>query len=70
MIISICYCGFLFYYKDNDNKYKEIFDEILVYNFKIVKVLCNIDDIKVLLIDMKYGCYVFKVFILKMKRNE
>lgn len=70
MIISICYCGFLFYYKDNDNKYKEIFDEILVYNFKIVKVLCNIDDIKVFLIDMKYGCYVFKVFVLKMKRNE
>ncbi|EES2695598.1 TPA: LPS core heptose(II) kinase RfaY, partial [Escherichia coli] len=28
MITSIRYRGFSFYYKDNDNKYKEIFDEI------------------------------------------
>ncbi|EFB1948309.1 TPA: LPS core heptose(II) kinase RfaY, partial [Escherichia coli] len=27
MITSIRYRGFSFYYKDNDNKYKEIFDE-------------------------------------------
>ncbi|MGA6699347.1 lipopolysaccharide core heptose(II) kinase RfaY, partial [Escherichia coli] len=27
MITSILYRGFSFYYKDNDNKYKEIFDE-------------------------------------------
>ncbi|EEZ0542040.1 LPS core heptose(II) kinase RfaY, partial [Escherichia coli] len=26
MITSIRYRGFSFYYKDNDNKYKEIFD--------------------------------------------
>ena len=38
MITSIRYRGFSFYYKDNDNKYKEIFDEILAYNFKTVKV--------------------------------
>ncbi|EEU2126220.1 TPA: lipopolysaccharide core heptose(II) kinase RfaY, partial [Escherichia coli] len=31
MITSIRYRGFSFYYKDNDNKYKEIFDEILAY---------------------------------------
>lgn len=37
MITSIRYRGFSFYYKDNDNKYKEIFDEILAYNFKTVK---------------------------------
>ncbi|MBB6877400.1 LPS core heptose(II) kinase RfaY, partial [Escherichia coli] len=30
MITSIRYRGFSFYYKDNDNKYKEIFDEIPV----------------------------------------
>ena len=47
MITSIRYRGFSFYYKDNDNKYKEIFDEILAYNFKTVKVLRNIDDTKV-----------------------
>ena len=51
MITSIRYRGFSFYYKDNDNKYKEIFDEILAYNFKTVKVLRNIDDTKVSLID-------------------
>ncbi len=62
MITSIRYRGFSFYYKDNDNKYKEIFDEILAYNFKTVKVLRNIDDTKVSLIDTKYGRYVFKVF--------
>ncbi|MBX8772521.1 hypothetical protein GW739_24470, partial [Shigella sonnei] len=28
MITSIRYRGLSFYYKDNDNKYKEIFDEI------------------------------------------
>ena len=50
MITSIRYRGFSFYYKDNDNKYKEIFDEILAYNFKTVKVLRNIDDTKVSLI--------------------
>ncbi|EJY9995298.1 LPS core heptose(II) kinase RfaY, partial [Escherichia coli] len=33
MITNIRYRGFSFYYKDNDNKYKEIFDEILAYNF-------------------------------------
>lgn len=70
MITSIRYRGFSFYYKDNDNKYKEIFDEILAYNFKTVKVLRNIDDTKVSLIDTKYGRYVFKVFALKTKRNE
>ena len=59
MITSIRYRGFSFYYKDNDNKYKEIFDEILAYNFKTVKVLRNIDDTKVSLIDTKYGRYVF-----------
>ncbi|WP_252404198.1 lipopolysaccharide core heptose(II) kinase RfaY, partial [Escherichia coli] len=61
MITSIRYRGFSFYYKDNDNKYKEIFDEILAY---------NIDDTKVSLIDTKYGRYVFKVFAPKTKRNE
>ncbi|MDB8410258.1 lipopolysaccharide core heptose(II) kinase RfaY, partial [Escherichia coli] len=70
MITSIRYRGFSFYYKDNDNKYKEIFDEILAYNFKTVKVLRNIDDTKVSLIDTKYGRYVFKVFAPKTKRNE
>ena len=50
MITSIRYRGFSFYNKDNDNKYKEIFDEILAYNFKTVKVLRNIDDTKVSLI--------------------
>lgn len=60
MITSIRYRGFSFYYKDNDNKYKEIFDEILAYNFKTVKVLRNIDDTKVSLIDTKYGRYVLK----------
>ena len=35
----------------------EIFDEILAYNFKTVKVLRNIDDTKVSLIDTKYGRY-------------
>ncbi len=71
MITSIRYRGFSFYYKDNDNKYKEIFDEILAYNFKTVKVLRNIDDTKVSLIDTKYGRYVFKVFFApKTKRNE
>ena len=44
MITSIRYRGFSFYYKDNDNKYKEIFDEILAYNFKTVKVLRNTDE--------------------------
>lgn len=52
MITSIRYRGFSFYYKDNDNKYKEIFDEILAYNFKTVKVLRNIDDTKVSLIEV------------------
>ncbi|HAH1174591.1 TPA: lipopolysaccharide core heptose(II) kinase RfaY [Escherichia coli] len=70
MITSIRYRGFSFYYKDNDNKYKEIFDEILAYNFKTVKVLRNIDDTKVSLIDTKYGRYVFKVFAPKTKRND
>ncbi len=70
MITSIRYRGLSFYYKDNDNKYKEIFDEILAYNFKTVKVLRNIDDTKVSLIDTKYGRYVFKVFAPKTKRNE
>lgn len=67
MITSIRYRGFSFYYKDNDNKYKEIFDEILAYNFKTVKVLRNIDDTKVSLIDTKYGRYVFKSLPRKRK---
>ncbi|NYY76405.1 hypothetical protein DMI62_00180 [Escherichia coli] len=49
---------------------KKSFDEILAYNFKTVKVLRNIDDTKVSLIDTKYGRYVFKVFAPKTKRNE
>ncbi|WP_213076192.1 lipopolysaccharide core heptose(II) kinase RfaY, partial [Escherichia coli] len=36
MITSIRYRGFLFYYKDNDNNFKYIFDDILSYNFKTV----------------------------------
>ncbi|NYY73694.1 lipopolysaccharide biosynthesis protein [Escherichia coli] len=67
MITSIRYRGFSFYYKDNDNKYKEIFDEILAYNFKTVKVLRNIDDTKVSLIDTKYGRYVLKSLPRKRK---
>ncbi|VCY51371.1 Lipopolysaccharide core heptose(II) kinase RfaY [Escherichia coli] len=67
MITSIRYRGFSFYYKDNDNKYKEIFDEILAYNFKTVKVLRNIDDTKVSLIDTKYGRYVLKSLLRKRK---
>ena len=70
MITSTRYRGFSFYYKDNDNKYKEIFDQVLAYNFKTIKVLRNIDDTKVSLIETKYGRYVFKVFAPKTKRNE
>ncbi len=55
MITSIRYHDFSFYYKDNDNKYKEIFDEKLAYNVKTVKVLRNIDVTIVALIDTKYG---------------
>ena len=61
MITSIRYRGFSFYYKDNDNKYKEIFDEILAYNFKTVNVWRKSFETKVSLIDTKYGRYVFKV---------
>lgn len=67
MITSIRYRGFSFYYKDNDNKYKEIFDEILAYNFKTVKVLRNIDDTKVSLIDTKYGPMFLKSLPRKRK---
>ncbi|EMH4164862.1 lipopolysaccharide core heptose(II) kinase RfaY [Pluralibacter gergoviae] len=70
MITSTKYRGFAFYYKDNDARYKEIFDDILSYNVKTVKVLRNIDDTKVSLIDTRYGRYVFKVFAPKTKRNE
>ncbi|KMK17540.1 lipopolysaccharide biosynthesis protein [Pluralibacter gergoviae] len=70
MITSTKYQGFAFYYKDNDVKYKDIFDDILAYNFKTIKVLRNIDDTKVSLIDTRYGRYVFKVFAPKSKRNE
>lgn len=70
MITSTKHRGFSFYYKDNDEKYKEIFDDILSYNFKTVKVLRNIDDTKVSLIDTRYGRFVFKVFAPKTKRNE
>ena len=51
MITSTRYRGFSFYYKDNDKKYKEIFDQVLAYNFKTIKVLRNIDDTKVALIE-------------------
>ena len=67
MITSIRYRGFSFYYKDNDNKYKEIFDEILAYNFKTVKVLRNIDDTKVSLIDTKYVAMFLKSLLRKRK---
>lgn len=70
MIKSTSYRGFSFYFKDNDNKYKKIFDEILAYKFKTVKVLRNIDDTKVSLIDTQYGRYVFKVFAPKTKKTE
>ncbi|MEG8152766.1 lipopolysaccharide core heptose(II) kinase RfaY, partial [Escherichia coli] len=70
MITSIRYRGFSFYYKDNDNKYKEIFDEILAYNFKTVKVLRNIDYPKLSLIVTKFGFFVFKVFAHNTKMNE
>lgn len=70
MIAYTRYRGFSFYFKDNEEKYKKIFDEILSYNFKTIKVLRNIDDTKVSLIDTQYGRYVFKVFAPKTKRNE
>ncbi|POT55638.1 lipopolysaccharide core heptose(II) kinase RfaY [Citrobacter amalonaticus] len=70
MITSTRYRGFSFYYKNNENKYKEIFDQILSYQFKTIKVLRNIDDTKVSLIETKYGRFVFKVFAPKNKRNE
>lgn len=70
MITSTRYRGFALYYKDNNEKYKEIFSDILSYDFKTVKVLRNIDDTKVSLIDTKYGRYVFKVFAPKEKRYE
>lgn len=67
MITSIRYRGFSFYYKDNDNKYKEIFDEILAYNFKTVKVLRNIDDTKVSLIDTNMVAMFLKSLLRKRK---
>ncbi|GKX60927.1 lipopolysaccharide core heptose(II) kinase RfaY [Leminorella grimontii] len=70
MIKSIRYRGFSFHFKDNEKKYKEVFDDILSYNFKTIKVLRNIDDTKVSLIDTKYGRYVFKVFAPKNKKGE
>lgn len=70
MIKGMRYRGFSFYFKDNDSKYKEIFDDILSYNFKTIKVLRSIDDTKVSLIDTKYGRYVFKVFAPKSKKGE
>jgi len=60
--------GFTLYYKDD--KYREIFDEILSLNVNTLKVLRNIDDTKVTLIDTKYGRYVFKVFAPKVKKYE
>ncbi|HFZ8994771.1 TPA: lipopolysaccharide core heptose(II) kinase RfaY [Citrobacter freundii] len=70
MIAYTRHRGFSFYYKDKDEKYKKIFDEILSYNFKTIKIYKNIDDTKVSLIDTQYGRYVFKVFAPKTKRNE
>ena len=67
MITSIRYRGFSFYYKDNDNKYKEIFDEILAYNFKTVKVLRNIDDTKVSLMIRNMVAMFLKSLLRKRK---
>lgn len=70
MISSENYRGFSFYYKDNDIKYKGIFDEILSYDYTTIKVLRNIDDTKVSLISTKHGTFVYKVFAPKSKRSE
>ena len=70
MINSTRYKGFSLYFKESGHKYIEIFDDVISYNYKTIKVLRNIDDTKVSLIETKYGRYVLKVFSPKNKKYE
>jgi len=70
MIKSTSYKGFSVYLKSPEHKYIEILDNILSYDIKTIKVLRNIDDTKVSLIETKYGRYVLKVFAPKSKKYE
>ncbi|QKJ89054.1 heptose II phosphotransferase [Paramixta manurensis] len=70
MISSYRYKGLFVYLKDNDSKYKSILDDVLKYKVKTLKVLRNIDDTKVSLIETSYGKFVYKVFAPKSKKVE
>ncbi|BDH44007.1 LPS core heptose(II) kinase RfaY [Salmonella enterica subsp. enterica serovar Choleraesuis] len=70
MIENYKYKGFVVYTKNDTEVYKNILKDILKYNFTTLKVLRNIDDTKVSLIDTPYGKFVFKVFAPKNKKAE
>lgn len=62
--------GYKVYLKDDNHKYIDIFLNAIKYKVECVKVLRNIDDIKVSLIRTEHGLYIFKVFAPKSKKLE
>lgn len=70
MIGKYKYQGLVVYVKDHDEKYKQILADVLKYKFNTIKVLRNIDDTKVLLIDTEYGKFILKFFAPKEKKLE
>lgn len=70
MIIEKKIKNYIVFVKKDGEKYIGIFKDFLFYNYQVIKVFCNIEDIKVVLINIDYGKYIFKVFSLKVKNIE
>ncbi|HED1422583.1 TPA: lipopolysaccharide core heptose(II) kinase RfaY [Kluyvera georgiana] len=70
MITKTKLCNFKLYYKDNEEKYKSIFADVVNYRFRTLKVFRNTNDTKVSLIDTEYGKYILKIFSPKTRKTE
>ncbi|MDA8496216.1 lipopolysaccharide core heptose(II) kinase RfaY [Kluyvera georgiana] len=70
MITKTKLCNFKLYYKDNEEKYKSIFADVVNYRFRTLKVFRNTNDTKVSLIDTEYGKYILKIFSPKTRKAE
>jgi heptose II phosphotransferase len=70
MISEYKYKGLSVYVKDNDERYKNILNDVLSYNINTLKILRSIEDTKVSLIDTQYGIFILKFFAPKEKKTE